>query len=252
LIAAALVLTDSPERGKGSNSLVIGIAGFAVVFVSSFLLMIPSQIIFEWCRAAGHAASGFERNAAFLPVFAGRAVSWCVFSIGIVSVLIVHRGPGIPAALVAGAIVSGTISGLIFDPIQIVFSGHGSAMPWAGRVVCFVVCGSLIGFIYGMAQCLSRKGLLLVSSGGSAGKKLVLDSKPCLIGPSSDCCTVSQDGDITGSLALVQKTGFGFKLYALDDNTECSVNNRKVRHANLRHGDSITIGSVNLLFSGGK
>ncbi|MBI5250869.1 MAG: FHA domain-containing protein [Desulfomonile tiedjei] len=251
LIAAALVFIDSVSRKSAVESIILGVSGFGVVFAATFFIMIPAQVVFSWFSSAAHAASGFDRGIGFISILAGRSISWCLFSAGVVTLLIVNKEAGTFMAVITGTLVSGAISGLLFDPIQLVLLGHGIELPWVSRVICFLVFGGLIGLFFGIAKGLSRDGQLLITSGELAGSVLVLDSAPCLIGPSRKCDLTVRSRGMKDFAAVVQKTGFGFRFYVLDEGSAFSVNNRKIRISALRAGDRVRIGEVDMIFSNG-
>jgi hypothetical protein len=252
LISASFVFVDSARWRDATESLLLALSGFGVVFAASFALMIPSQLAFTWFSGTAHAVSGFDRESELVSILTGRAISWGMFSAGIIGALIVSRRQGIVLAAVAGSLVSGIVSGLLFDPIQILLSGHGMNFSWLSRMICYSILGGMTGFFLGAARSLSRTGLLLITTGPLAGHRLVLDSAPCTIGASPDCDFIVASTGLPSFSAVIQKAGFGFRLHTLEEDLKCVVNNRKIRSARLRAGDCVRIGEVAMVFSVGK
>ncbi len=246
LVAAALIILDSAARKSAAESFCIGFFGFGVVFVASFFLMIPAQIVFTWFGSVGHTTPSFNRELEIMSVLAGRAVSWCTFSAGMIAMLMVHRRTGMFISMVGASLLSGTLSGLLFDPTQTLLSG---GTPWVSRLVCFSAFGGLVGFFFGMARGSSRNGMLLLTSGSLAGTRLILDSGPCLLGPSPKCDLIVDDHNVRDFSALIQRVGFGFRFYTLDKSSNCTVNSRRITSSKLRAGDRLNIGEVNMVFS---
>lgn len=252
LISGAFVFVDSARWRDATESLLLALSGFGVVFAASFVLTVPSQMAFSWFSGTAHAVSGFDRESEIVSILVGRAISWGIFSAGIMGALFVIRGRGIALAAVAGSLVSGIVSGMLFDPVQMLASGHGTDLTWLSRMICFAILGGMTGFFLGAAQNLSGTGLLLITTGPLAGHRLVLDSVPCTIGASPDCDFIVPSAGLTRFSAVIQKAGFGFRLHALEADPKCSVNNRKIRSARLRAGDCVRIGEVDMVFSIGK
>jgi hypothetical protein len=252
LISAAFVFVDSARWRDATESFLLALSGFGVVFAASFALMVPSQLAFSWFSGTANAVSGFDQESELVSILTGRAISWGMFSAGIIGTLIVSRRRGIVLAAVAGSLVSGIVSGLLFDPIQILLSGQGMKLSWLSRMICFAILGGMTGFFLGAAQGLSRTGLLLITTGPLAGHRLVLDSAPCTIGASSDCDFIVPSAGLPSFSAVIHKAGFGFRLQAIEDDPTCSVNNRKIRSATLRAGDCVRIGELDMVFSIGK
>lgn len=251
LIAAALVFTECCGRRNRAEAVLLVVSGFGVVFVACFLLMIPSQVVFSRFWTASHAARGFVQEPDLGSVVMGRAVSWALFSIGTVAVVLVNRGLKVSIVALASSVLSGAVSGLLFDPIQMFLSGHGPGMPWVSRMICFSIFGGLTGLLFGMIRTVSRSGLLLITAGEFAGKRLVLDSEPCLIGSSPKCDLRIFEKGQNGLTAVIRRVGFGFRFYALDRSSACSLNNRQIRCEKLRTGDRLRICGVDLVFSYG-
>jgi hypothetical protein len=92
--------------------------------------------------------------------------------------------------------------------------------------------------------------VLLITSGPRAGTRLVLDSKPCLLGSATACDIVLPADPEIGQLgAVVQRIGLSFELKALGQAGMVQVNRRPISRTCLTHGDSIRIGGTDLLFS---
>ncbi len=250
MVSASLAVVNKSVPLPFSRVLAVAAGAFGVVFAGTFLVLIPSQIVFNWFSSATHPGSGMPRAAGFAATLAGRALAWSL--VGTIVGLGTGLATGQLGKILNGALsglLAGLMAGLLFDPLQALISGTDKST-WISRLVGFVALGGMAGFLIGLMEDAARKGLLLVTSGPRAGTRLVLDAKPCRVGSTAAYDIVlPTNADLSESGALVQKIGLSFELWALGEGSSVQVNRRKVSWARLTHGDVIRIGGTDLLFS---
>ncbi|WP_041286346.1 hypothetical protein [Desulfomonile tiedjei] len=225
------------------------IAGFGIAFVIGFTLMIPSHILFDWCKNSWSLSYFFPSNSDFFAVQAGRGLSWSVFSLGAAVSLFVCADRSTVLCAASGCVLAGAIAGILFDPIQLCCSSFGFTAPWLSRLVCFAVLGGMSGLFFGIVQKIFTRGALLIVSGTLAGWRLVIDDSPCLIGASPKCDLVVHGQDLDDIVGIVEKCGFGYRFFCQAHMRECTINNKQTHSALLQPGDLLHIGGLSMVFS---
>ena len=192
-----------------------------------------------------------DQTTAFVATLAGRTLAWSLIGtiVGLgTSLVIGNRGRLLDGIL--GGLLGGLMAGVLFDPIQVLMSGADKS-PWISRMAGFIILGGMTGFLIGLMEDASCRGVLLITSGPRAGTRLVLDSKPCLVGSATACDIVLPAAPEIGPSAgaVVQRIGLSFELKALGQEAMVQVNRRPISRTCLTHGDCIRIGGTDLLFS---
>jgi hypothetical protein len=250
VVSASLVAVNKSGSRQFSGVIASAAGGFGLVFAGAFLALAPSHVVFNWFSPTPQPGPGMGQAASFVATLAGRTLAWSLIGTIIgsgTSLVIGRRGTHLNGIM--GGLLGGLIAGMLFDPIQVLLAG-ADKLPWISRMVGFIILGGMTGFLTGLMEDASGSGMLLITSGPRAGTRLVLDSKPCLVGSSTACDIVlPADPEIGQSGALVQRIGFSFELTALGQAVLVQVNRRPISRTCLTHGDRIRIGGTDLLFS---
>ena len=251
VVSASLVAVNKSVSRRFSGVIASAAGGFGLVFAGAFLALVPSQVLFNWFSPTPQPGPGMGQAASFVATLAGRTLAWSLIGtiIGLGTSLVIGRR-GTLLNGIMGGLLGGLIAGMLFDPIQVLISGADKS-PWISRMVGFIILGGMTGFLIGLMEDASSRGMLLITSGPRAGTRLVLDSKPCLVGSSTACDIVlPADPEIgQSSGAVVQRIGLSFELTALGQAAMVQVNRRPISRTCLTHGDRIRIGGTDLLFS---
>lgn len=250
MVSAFLAAASKSVPPLFSQALAAPAGAFGLVFAGAFLVLIPSQMVFNWFGSAPHLGAGMPRAACFVATVAGRALAWGLVGtiIGLGTGLVTGQRDKLLNGMLSG-LLAGLMAGLLFDPLDALVSGtHKST--WICRLAGFIIMGGMTGFFMGLMEDAACKGLLLVTSGPRAGTRLVLNAQPCLIGSTEACDIVlPADPELAQPSALVQKIGLSFELLALGEASTVQVNRRKISRTNLNHGDFIRIGGTDMVFS---
>ena len=250
VVSASLVAVNKSGSRRFSGVIASAAGGFGLVFAGAFLALVPSHVVFHWFSPTPQPGPGMGQAASFVATLAGRTLAWCLIGtiIGLGTSLVIGRR-GTLLSGIMGGLLGGLMAGMLFDPLQVLISGADKS-PWISRMVGFFILGGMTGFLIGLMEDASSRGMLLITSGPRAGTRLVLDSKPCLVGSSTACDIVlPADPEIGQSGAVVQRIGLNFELRALGQAATVQVNRRPISRTCLTHGDSIRIGGTDLLFS---
>lgn len=250
VISASLVAVNKSVSRRFSGAIASAAGGFGLVFAGAFLVLVPSQVVFNWFSPTPQPGLGMDQTASFVATLAGRTLAWSLIGtiIGLgTSLVIGKRGTLLNGIM--GGLLGGLMAGMLFDPLQVLISGADKS-PWISRMVGFIILGGMTGFLIGLMGDASCRGVLLITSGPRAGTRLVLDSKPCLLRSATACDIVlPADLEIGQSGAVVQRIGLSFDLRAFGQEAMVQINRRPISRTCLTHGDCIRIGGTDLLFS---
>jgi hypothetical protein len=83
------------------------------------------------------------------------------------------------------------------------------------------------------------------------GKRHDLDKRQSVIGRSKDCDIRLSDPNVSRRHAEVRQEGATYWLVDLDSTNGTSVNGRRLKRVKLENGDTITVGSTDLIFGRG-
>ncbi len=250
LVSASLVAVNKSVSRHLGGAIASAVGGFGLVFACAFLVLVPSQVVFHWFSPTPQPGPGMDQAARFVATLAGRTLAWSLIGtiIGFGTSLVIGKR-GILLNGIMGGLLGGLMAGMLFDPLQVLISGADKS-PWISRMVGFIILGGMTGFLIGLMEDASGKGVLLITSGPRAGTRLVLDSRPCLVGSSTVFDVVlPADSEIEQSGAVIQRIGLSFELRALGQEAMVQVNRRPISRTCLTHGDCIRIGGTDLLFS---
>jgi hypothetical protein len=248
-IAAVLCVAHGMIGKLGDGLLAPAAAGFSVAFACAFLVLVPTQILFD--RFESVMRTGVDHCRCSLAfVMLGRSLAWgfAVSSVGF-GVYAGTRKPQLLVAGVSGGFVGGLMGGFLFDPIQVICSSPSSTHAWISRLIGFAVAGGMAAWCTGIAEDLTDRRSVLVTSGPCAGNRFTVDSGPCVIMWVSGKISMTEHLGATTPSAVIQKNGFRYVFTCVQPELPCLVNRRRVRRAHLRHGDRISIGGEDLLFS---
>ncbi len=92
--------------------------------------------------------------------------------------------------------------------------------------------------------------ILKVVSGDDAGRSFEIDRDEVSLGRSSDNAFPIVDGSVSGHHAVVVREGRRFTLRDLGSTNGTRLNGVKISEARLNAGDTLCIGSVNLVIEG--
>lgn len=240
-------------RGRFDRAATLGAAGFGVAFVTAFLLLVPSQIVFETfvpdsAHSVTKALSGF-----FPQLLVGRSLSWGVLglAVGIGAGTAFQRMDRLLYGAVGG-LCGGLVAGLLFDPLVLLLHISGLDLTWPGRVVGFSIVGGMSAFFMAIANRAERPAGLFITSGPDAGKRFLLGSGPCYLGSSPEHDAAFSEAPTTQSTdAVLAKVGFSFVLEHLGHARPIRVNGRFLHRTALQDGDIIRLRGTEILFSDG-
>jgi hypothetical protein len=216
MVSACLAAVNKSAIPTFSGAIAKAAGAFGVVFAGTFLVLVPSQVLFNWFTFAAHFGAGMPRAAGFVATLVGRALVWGIVGaiIGLGTGLVTGQRGKLPNGILSG-LLAGLMAGMLFDPLQAIISGTDRPT-WISRLVGFIILGGMTGFLTGLMEDSACQGQLLVTSGPRAGTRLVLDAKPCVIGSTAahDLMLLA-DPELAKPGALVEKVGLSFELWAL-------------------------------------
>jgi hypothetical protein len=248
-VAAVLCAAHGMTGRPRDSLLATAAAGFGVAFACAFLVLIPTQILFDRFEALMSTGTGSCRGSLAF-VMLGRSLAWgfTASSVGL-GVYAGTRRPRLLVAGLSGGLVGGLMAGFLFDPIQAVCSSPTSTCAWISRLTGFAVTAGMVSWFTGIAEDLADRRYVLVTSGPCAGNRFTVDSGPCLIECVSGKIAMTEHLGANSPCAVIQKNGFAYEFICVQGGLPCLVNRRRTRRTRLRHGDRISIDGVDLLFS---
>ncbi|MDX6449656.1 MAG: hypothetical protein QOD08_2119, partial [Gaiellaceae bacterium] len=81
------------------------------------------------------------------------------------------------------------------------------------------------------------------------GKRHEVSKRRVVIGRSKDCDIQLEDGNVSRRHAELRQEGAAYWVIDLDSTNGMEVNGRPTRRAKLSDGDTVTLGSTDLVFS---
>jgi hypothetical protein len=249
--AGMLCSVDSLVRGRVDRALPMGVAGFGVTFVLCFLMLVPSQVIFDGFMPSVRNAVAVTDNGLSSSVIVGRSLSWGLLGLAVgTGIGISFRSGRIFLGGAMGGLLGGFAAGSLFDPLILLISRSSVDSAWVGRVAGFAVIAGMSAFFTSLAQLNVQNSSLLITTGTGAGKRFSVDSAPCFVGSSSDCEVVlSADERVTHAHAVIMRVGFAFVIEDLDGRVPFLLNGRCLARSELQDGDVVRIRGCDLLFS---
>lgn len=249
--AGMLCCVNSLVQGRVDRALSMGMAGFGITFVLCFLMVIPSQVIFDGFVPAVRSAVATTGNGVAPSLIVGRSLSWSLLGLAVgMGVGIAFHSRRIFLAGAMGGLLGGFAAGSLFDPLILLLAGSGEDLAWTGRFAGFAVVAGMAAFFIAVAQLNVQLGSLLITTGTGAGKRFSVDCAPCFVGSSPDCEVVlSEDARVAHAHAVIMKVGFVFVIENLEGRRPFLVNGRCLDRSDLQDGDVIRIRGCDLLFS---
>jgi MFS family permease len=149
--------------------------------------------------------------------------------------------------LVGGAL-GGSAGGLLFTLLDLI--GLRDSIPRFALAVSFVVLGSLIGLLVGLAQIILKEAWIRVESGFRPGREFVLAKEETTLGRAESCdFGLSGDPSIDRVHARIHQQEGSFLLADAGSEGGTFLNNRRVTQpTKLYTGDVIRAGGSVLLF----
>ena len=250
VVSASLVVVNKSVSRRFSGAITSAAGSFGLVFAGAFLVLVPSQVVFNWfsppatrprhgsnhrfrCDSGGQ-DTGLESYRHYCRL-GDKSCDWESWQTSGWNI-------GWPAGWPHGWRAVRSDSGPYVC---------ADKSPWISRMAGFIILGGMTGFLIGLMEDASCRGVLLITSGPRAGTRSVLDSKPCLVGSATACDIVLPAAPEIGPSAgaVVQRIGLSFELKALGQEAMVQVNRRPISRTCLTHGDCIRIGGTDLLFS---
>ena len=226
--------------------LLVGLAGGLVASVFAHIVYGPlSELALDqYDKGSGvHSAFGFGIQVA------GRSLAWAVsgMAMGLGQGVALRSSRLLGYGLVGG-VVGGAFGGMLFDPICLAFGTVTSAHQ--ARFVAFVLIGLSVGGAIGVVELLARDVWLRMVRGPLAGKEFLLFKDVMNVGasPRSDLYLFN-DADVIEDHAVLRVSANECDIEARDRDHPVVVNQRQVRSARLRHGDSVEIGRTIFQFN---
>jgi hypothetical protein len=252
--AAEGLMCRNPGR-----AMVCGSVGLGIGFGGGLLAIIPAEIIYSVVGAAAisfmdevPAPGEFVRPTgfAFLVHMMGRGTAWAVAAIpaGLGQGIALREKKVVLNGLV-GATLGGLLGGLLFDPIDALFTtADGQAA--ASRAVGFVMIGILVGLFVGLVEGWTKTAWLLMRAGPLAGKQFVLFRDTTVLGSSPKAeVYLFKDDAIEPRHAVIHNRGGRFEIEDCNTPDGTYVNGIPVNRQMVQNGDQIVMGKTVLEFS---
>jgi hypothetical protein len=148
-----------------------------------------------------------------------------------------------------GAVFGGLLGGLLFDPIDVVFSSEDGSADLS-RGIGFTVIGLMVGLFIGLVEQWTKTAWLMMRAGPLAGKQFVLHRNPTVLGssPKADIY-LFKDEAIEPRHALIHNRGGRFEIEDCQTPDGTYVNGIPVQSRILQPGDQIVLGKTVLEFA---
>ena len=247
--AADGIVCHLPRR-----ALLGGLVGLLVGFVGGLLSHVIANVIYiplnHMADQQLSSSSEGARSLGFLLQMVARMFAWTLAGSAMgLGQGIALRSKRLLAYGFLGGVIGGLLGGLLFDPLDLVIlSGKGIGADWS-RFLGFLVIGAAVGAMIGLVELLSRDAWLRMVEGPLAGKEFLIFRDVMNIGasPRSEIYLFN-DSQVAPTHATLRMIGDETEITARDRVHPLVVNGNSVKHARLRHGDSIVIGATSFLF----
>jgi hypothetical protein len=151
---------------------------------------------------------------------------------------------------VLGGVLGGLIGGLLFSALHGATERNIVALPRSSLAVGFVILGTCIGFLIGLAQVILKEAWIRVESGFRPGREILLARAETVIGRAegSDIGLFGDHGVERLHARIVQQAD-GYQLIDAGTPGGTFLNDRRLTWpCKLQSGDAIRIGSSILRF----
>jgi hypothetical protein len=229
--------------------------GLGIGFVGGLVALIPAGLVFAVMTTLAVQVGGppgpddMPHGFGLLLLIMGRGAAWAIVSIpaGIGQGIAIREKKVFFNGML-GAVLGGLLGGLMFDPVYMLLSHHGSAA--LSRGVGFCIIGTMVGIFVGLVEQWTKTAWLLMRSGPLAGKQFVLHRNPTVIGsaPKADIY-IFKDAAIEPRHALIHNRGGRFEIEDCGSKDGTYVNGMPVTKRILQNGDKIVMGKTMLDFS---
>jgi hypothetical protein len=139
-----------------------------------------------------------------------------------------------------GGLVGGFLGGFVFD----LMPGQDSA-----QVLGLLITGLSIGAVIALSEEAAKTSWIEITHGGMAGKQFILYKSNISLGssPSADI-TLIKDATMPGIAATLEKRGGAMLVASLDPQQPVFINGSEVGSAQLRDGDTLSIGKTGIRY----
>lgn len=266
---AAILLFPSVAAGAGlflgaaeglmcrnlGRATISGLVGLGVGFVGGLLILIPAGILFGLMRAVAVSLwknpqpDQMPTGLALVVFIMGRAAAWALSA--------VPAGLGQGVALrewkvvfngVVGGVLGGLIGGILFDPIDMLFTGpdHEAAL---SRCIGLTIIGLMVGLFVGLVEGWTKTAWMLMRAGPLAGKQFIIFRDTTILGssPKADVY-LFKDAAIEPRHAVVYNRGGRFEIEDCNTRDGTYVNGAPIRRQMLQPGDQVVLGKTVLEF----
>lgn len=258
LVAACIGLFVGAADGiicrQFAQAALAGLVGVLTGFIGGFISLLLAGMIYLPLSALAtqhlDPLRGSWTTSGLMLQMLGRALAWSVAGTAMgLGHGIARRSSRLVLHGLLGGIIGGLFGGLLFDPIDLIFSGSGSPSAHISRMVGFGLCGLAVGVMIGVVELLVRDAWLRMVRGPLVGKEFLVFKDTMKIGasPHSDIYLFN-DPAVAPAHAVLRLSGSEYDLEAATAADLVLVNGRPVRGARLRHGDEITIGRTAFVF----
>ena len=158
-----------------------------------------------------------------------------------------------------GGLIGGAVAGVCLVPISLAFAnpiialreqaGPENDVGGPGRVVGWIVLGSMIALMIGLVERLTRKAWLRADFGRNEYKEWPLDAAQNFLGRGETCHVILRNDPAVAPVhASISKQGHHFVLADAGTPAGTFVNGHRIAQASLNPGDVVQIGGFALRF----
>ena len=230
----------------GAIGLGVGLlAGTIGIFAGGFCYGIIRQVGFSIFPPHPPRMGG---PALFVQMVA-RALAWTIVATGMgLGQGIALKSKKLVLNGLVGALIGGFLGGLLFDPIDLIFGGSGSAA--TSRCVGMTTIGVAVGFFTGLVESMAKDAWLYMKAGPLAGKQFVIYKDPTILGSSPKCDVyLFKDAAIEPKHAELRAIGPRYQIKDLGTAQGVYVNGKRVESHVLQSGDTVVLGETVLEYA---
>ncbi len=246
--AADGIICRLPRRALlcGAVGLLVGVVGG---FVCSLLANLAYAPLTALAMRTSESESGLSTFGFIIQMF-GRSLAWCLAGVAMgLGQGIALRSKRLLIYGLLGGVVGGLLGGLFFDPIDLLLLGPDKPSAHWSRLIGLAVIGASVGAMIGIVELLARDAWLRMTQGPLTGKEFLIFKDVMNVGssPRSDIYLFN-DAQVVPDHAILRTVGDECEIEARSAAPPLLLNQRSVRQARLRHGDTVTIGRTVFVF----
>lgn len=251
--AADGIICRLPRRAflGAAVGLIVGLLGGLLSRYIAGLVYSPLNSL-----AMQDSAGGIENISAFSLVIqiVGRGLGWMVAGMAMgLGTGIALRSKRLLLYGFLGGIIGGLLGGLLFDPIDLLLLGPNKPDANFSRMVGLTAIGACVGLMIGLVELFVRDIWLRMVEGPLAGKEFLLFRDVMTVGSSPHSAIyLFNDPDVASHHATLRTVGDRVEIENHSVDHPLLVNDRRITHTRLRHGDKITVGRAIFVFENRK